>query len=189
VYGDGGRIGVTSEQGIGTVFEVVLPLEATITVAPPQQRTQEDVLSETIRSFNILAAEDHPNNQLVLKTLLAQFDLSVTIVENGVEAVETWKTGDWDLILMDVQMPVLDGPSAVRQIRQLELEMGRKPVPIVALTANAMMHQVETYYVDGMNDVIAKPIKVSELLRVIDVVAASESYDEAVLGLSQSRPV
>jgi CheY-like chemotaxis protein len=182
----GGTISATSVPNVCTVFEVVLPLEVATSAAavlPPD----EDALPEQIRGFNILAAEDHPNNQLVLKTLLAQFDLSVTIVSNGLEAVERWKTGDWDLIFMDVQMPVLDGPSATSQIRDLEAQTGRKPVPIVALTANAMVHQVETYFEVGMNDIVAKPIRVPDLLRVIQAVANAETYEEATEALSQSR--
>ena len=182
----GGTISATSVPDVCTVFEVVLPLEVATSAAVPAPE-EEDALDEPIRGFNILAAEDHPNNQLVLKTLLAQFDLSVTIVANGQEAVERWKTGDWDLILMDVQMPVLDGPSATSQIRELEAETGRRPVPIVALTANAMVHQIEAYFEVGMNDIVAKPIKVPDLLRVIQAVANAETYEEAQEALSQSR--
>lgn len=88
---------------------------------------------------------------------------------------------------MDVQMPVLDGPSAVRQIREMEVASGRPPVPIVALTANAMIHQIDPYFDAGMNDIIAKPIEVHELLRVIQAVANAETYDEAVEALKESR--
>ena len=184
----GGAINATSEPGAGTVFEVLLPLEGIATVAvDPASQPADDGFMQPIRAFNILAAEDNPINQLVLKTLLAQFDLSVTIVDDGVEAVASWRTGDWDLILMDVQMPVLDGPSATRQIRDLEAEMGREPVPIVALTANAMVHQIETYHAAGMNDVIAKPIDVRDLLRVIQAVAGAESYGDATEALKESR--
>jgi CheY-like chemotaxis protein len=184
----GGAINATSEPGAGTVFEVLLPLEGMATVAvDPALQPSDDGFMEPIRAFNILAAEDNPINQLVLKTLLAQFDLSVTIVDDGVEAVASWRTADWDLILMDVQMPVLDGPSATRQIRALEAETGREPVPIVALTANAMVHQIETYYAAGMNDVIAKPIDVRELLRVIQAVAGAEGYGDATEALKESR--
>ncbi len=184
----GGEIHATGEPGVGTVFEVLLPLEVLASDAVgPSPQPEDEGLSEPIRAFNILAAEDNPINQLVLKTLLAQFDLSATIVENGMEAIASWRTGDWDLILMDVQMPVLDGPSAARQIRDLEAETGRAPVPIVALTANAMVHQIGTYYAAGMNDIIAKPINVRDLLRVIQAVASAESYGQAAEALKQSR--
>jgi hypothetical protein len=184
----GGSVTVTSQTGSGTTFEVLLPLERAETVAVLQSPETESKGSfEAIPAFKILAAEDNPNNQMVLKTLLAQFDLSVTIVEDGQKAVERWRAEDWDLILMDVQMPVLDGPSAVRQIRELEIETGRTPVPIVALTANAMTHQVETYFAVGMNDVLVKPIEISNVLRVIQAVASAGCYDEAIDALTLSR--
>ncbi|MEI6441279.1 MAG: ATP-binding protein, partial [Alphaproteobacteria bacterium] len=184
----GGSVTVTSQPGMGTTFEVLLPLEVAETPAVLQAPETENSGSfEAIPTFKILAAEDNPNNQMVLKTLLAQFDLSVTIVEDGLKAVDRWRAEDWDLILMDVQMPVLDGPSAVRLIRELEIETGRTPVPIVALTANAMTHQVETYYAVGMNDVLVKPIEISNVLRVIQAVANAESYVEAIDALNVSR--
>jgi PAS domain S-box-containing protein len=184
----GGSIDATSEPGVGTVFEVLLPLEGVATIAvDPSSEPEDDGFKKPDRAFNILAAEDNPINQLVLKTLLAQFDLSLTVVENGLEAVARWRTGEWDLILMDVQMPGLDGPSAARQIRELETLTGRAPVPIVALTANAMLHQIETYYAAGMNDVITKPIEVRDLLRVIQAIASAESYGEGMEALKESR--
>ena len=180
---------LTSQPGQGSRFEVNLPLElaATGSVAAVVAATEEEGLAEPLAAFNILAAEDNPINQLVLKTLLAQFDLSATFVENGQEAVAQWQDGDWDLIFMDVQMPVMDGPTAVQKIRAQEAETGRRPVPIVALTANAMVHQIEPYFEAGMNDIIAKPIEVHELLRVIQAVASADSYGEAVEALQSSR--
>jgi CheY-like chemotaxis protein len=184
----GGSIAVASEPGQGSGFTVKLPLEVAAqgTTLPPPE-TQDEGPAQPIRAFRILAAEDNSINQLVLKTLLAQFDLTATFVENGQDAVASWRAAEWDLILMDVQMPVLDGPSAVRQIREMEVASGRSPVPIVALTANAMIHQIDPYFDAGMNDIIAKPIEVHELLRVIQAVANAETYDEAVEALKESR--
>jgi CheY-like chemotaxis protein len=125
----------------------------------------------------ILAAEDNEVNQLVLKTLLAQAGIEPTIVENGEEAVAAWEREDWDIILMDIQMPVMDGPTATRLIRRREAETGRGPVPIIALTANAMTHQSESYRAAGMNGLVAKPIKVSELFAAI--LAASGGAPDA----------
>ena len=119
--------------------------------------------------------------------MLRSMGCVVITAKDGVQAVHVSAHQAYDLILMDVQMPVLDGPSATSQIRDLEAQTGRKPVPIVALTANAMVHQVETYFEVGMNDIVAKPIRVPDLLRVIQAVANAETYEEATEALSQSR--
>jgi signal transduction histidine kinase/L-asparagine transporter-like permease/AmiR/NasT family two-component response regulator len=184
----GGAIEVVSQPGGLTTFEVRLPLEFLPGAAEAQQMSLAAAESSALSGgLRILAAEDNPINQLVLKTLLAQFDLTVTVVDDGLKAVEAWRTDDWDLILMDVQMPLMDGPSATRRIRELEAESGRKATPIVALTANAMVHQVASYMAVGMNDVIAKPIDIRELLRVIQTVANAASYDEAAVALRSPR--
>ena len=117
--------------------------------------------------LKVLAAEDNATNQLVLRALLEQIGIAPTIVDNGEAAVEAWHAGDFDLILMDVQMPHMDGPSAARRIRARERETGRAPTPIIALTANAMHHQVAEYLAAGMDSFVAKPIRVAELYDAI----------------------
>ena len=104
-------------------------------VSAPKLEKEQDCEPLEIR---VLAAEDI--NQLVLKTLLLQFGIEPVIVENGKLAVEAWKKNEWDVILMDVQMPLMDGPMATRAIRLHETATGRRRTPIVALTANAMSH-------------------------------------------------
>ena len=115
----------------------------------------------------ILAAEDNAVNQLVLKTLLAQIGAEPVMVADGAEALEAWEAAQFDLILMDVQMPQMDGPTATRMIRAREAESGRPRTPIVALTANAMAHQVEEYLAAGMDSHVAKPIDAAELYRTV----------------------
>ncbi|MDQ0462831.1 signal transduction histidine kinase [Caulobacter ginsengisoli] len=164
----GGTIQAESLQDQGSAFTVELPLERVaeaasapgLEVCPPPPSLEE-------RDIRVLAAEDNPVNQMVLKTLLAQLGIWPVIVDNGQAAVEAWEAGDWDAILMDVQMPVMDGPTATRAIRAKEAASGRRPVPIIALTANAMTHQVESYRAAGMTDFVAKPIRVAELLTAL----------------------
>ena len=115
----------------------------------------------------MLAAEDNEINQLVLKTLLGQLGIEPEIVGDGVAALEAWERGDWDVILMDVQMPRMDGPSATQAIRRRDAELGRPRTPIVALTANAMTHQVGEYLAAGMDDFVAKPIEVAQLFAAL----------------------
>jgi len=119
----------------------------------------------------VLAAEDNTVNQIVLRTLLSQVGVEPVIVANGAEAIEEWRTGDFDLVLMDVQMPVMDGPTAVRAIRAEEASRQRPRTRIVALTANAMSHQADGYRADGMDDVLAKPIEVERLYEVLQAAA------------------
>ena len=106
-----------------------------------------------------------------------------TIVENGEEALAAWEREDWDLILMDIQMPVMDGQTATREIRAREARTGRTPTPIIALTANAMTHQSESYREAGMNGLVAKPIKIGELFAAIAAATggaeAGDGADEA----------
>ena len=103
------------------------------------------------------------------------------MVENGLEAVAAWESGDWDLILMDVQMPRMDGPAATRIIRQREAATGRDRTPIIALTANAMAHQLADYRAAGMDDLVSKPIEARRLFAAIQVAleAKAESESEA----------
>src|SRR5690606_4703704 len=128
---------VPAERGAGTS-----PSAAAACDPPPPTRSEE-----TGRVLRILAAEDHPVNRQVLTLLLSQVGITPHIVDNGAEAVEAWRrvspAGPWDLILMDVQMPVMDGPTATRQIRAEERARGLRPAPIIALTANVMTHQIE----------------------------------------------
>jgi len=88
--------------------------------------------------------------------------------------VEAWASGDWDVILMDIQMPVMDGLTATAQIRAQEAAQGRPRTPIVALTANAMSHQIDAYVSAGMNDHVAKPIQAAELFAALTRAAAPD---------------
>ncbi len=90
------------------------------------------------------------------------------IVGDGVDAVAAWESGDWDVILMDVQMPRMDGPTATRFIRERELAQRRRRTPIIALTANAMTHQVKDYFAAGMDGFVAKPIQIERLFAALE---------------------
>ena len=89
------------------------------------------------------------------------------MVGDGREAVEAWSTGEWDIILMDVQMPVMDGPTATRIIRAQEESSGRCRTPIIALTANTMSHQITEYLDCGMDDFVGKPFQYERLIEAI----------------------
>jgi len=169
----GGEISVVSALGEGTTFTVVIPLTRIGDEADlPQEPPGEDRALDPDPGLRVLAAEDNSVNQLVLKTLLNQAGVDPFIVSDGAEAIEAWRTREWDVILMDVQMPVLDGPSAAAEIRRLEAETGRARTPIIALTANAMAHQIPDYLAAGMDGFVAKPINVAHLFAALDAATA-----------------
>jgi CheY-like chemotaxis protein len=117
--------------------------------------------------LKVLAAEDNQVNQLVLKTLLRQIGVEPVVVENGRLAVEAWRREAWDLIFMDVQMPEMDGLAATAAIREEERAGRRKRTPIIALTANALTHQIAAYREAGMDGHVAKPIEAARLFEAL----------------------
>jgi signal transduction histidine kinase/AmiR/NasT family two-component response regulator len=162
----GGTIEVESEEGCGSEFKVRLPMEriSETATADPEHDTP---ICNDMSTLRVLAAEDNPTNQLVLKTLLQFAEVDVVIVENGAQALEAWSAQAWDLILMDVQMPVMDGPTATREIRRREADQRLPRTPIIALTANTMSHQIAEYMAAGMDGHIAKPIEADALFQAL----------------------
>jgi len=174
----GGSIEAKSAEGEGSTLIATLPLprreRPARKAAAPRPAAARARFRATRRvaeggaGLRLLAAEDNPVNQLVLKALLAQIGVEPVMVGDGVDAVAAWESGEWDLILMDVQMPRMDGPTAVRFIRERELAQRRRRTPIVALTANAMTHQVKEYLAAGMDGFVAKPIEIERLFAALE---------------------
>jgi PAS domain S-box-containing protein len=182
----GGAVSAESQLGRGSTFTVVLPLPRIGDIERRRSAQPADLHADSEtppRPRRVLAAEDNEVNQRVLTALMEHLGGDLTVVSNGQQAIEAWEAGDWDVILMDVHMPVMDGPTATRLIRQREQETGRPRTPIVALTANAMAHQVEAYAADGMDDFVAKPIEVSRLAKALeDAVAPAPPATERRAG-------
>jgi signal transduction histidine kinase/CheY-like chemotaxis protein len=178
-----GRIWVESQEGEGSAFHLVAPLPRAKTQVPAVPAAPAvdaaPALTGAPRAVRVLAAEDNPTNQLVLRTIMQTFGVDLTLVGDGAQAVETWRRGDFDLILMDIQMPVMDGVAATRLIRESEAQGARRRIPIVALSANAMTHQVAEYLAAGMDLHVAKPIELSKLHAALRSVTAGET---ALLG-------
>ena len=116
---------------------------------------------------DVLVAEDNPNNQKLIEILLKKVGINPVIVSNGKDAVEEYKKREFDLILMDVNMPILDGISAMKQIKILEQRVNTKKTPIVALTANSIAGDKERYLQQGMDGYLSKPIEFEKLLSIL----------------------
>ncbi len=124
-------------------------------------------LKEAERKVNILLAEDNKVNQMFAKKLLKKLGYGITVAENGKEAVEAVKKGGFDLVLMDIQMPIMGGVEATGEIRKLETESSSPYIPIIALTANALKGDRGKYLKVGMDDYLSKPFKPEEIQEML----------------------
>ncbi len=166
-----GTIEVTSELGAGTTVKVDLPLRAVAARAAPVSAPVQAPASQADRpdplDIHLLIVEDNATNQMILQRMLRPLVASVELAVNGREAVERWKKGGIDLILMDIQMPEMTGTEAAAVIRGYEREWDRTPVPIYSLSANAMPHQVAMYTEAGMDGHLSKPFRKPELVEIL----------------------
>ena len=175
----GGAVWAESAEGVGSTFHVRVPLERTSPAALASAEAAANRAGADVSELKILAAEDNATNQLVLKTIMATFGLGVDVVADGALAVQAWNAGQYDLILMDIQMPVMDGIAATRAIRAMERSGGRARTPIIALSANAMTHQVKEYLDAGMDMHVAKPIQLAKLQQALEAAMDGESQATA----------
>ncbi|MDB5457190.1 MAG: multi-sensor hybrid histidine kinase [Caulobacter sp.] len=158
----GGEITARSESGRGSLFQVALPLRP----APPAADDAPD--AEAVRrgdALRVLLAEDHAINQRVVQLILGPYGAEVTTVADGAQAVEVFKAGTFDLVLMDMQMPVMDGLAATRAMRAHEADSPERPrTPIAMLSANAMAQHRQDALAAGADVHIAKPVTAASLI-------------------------
>jgi PAS domain S-box-containing protein len=171
----GGKIGLRSQAGRGSSFAFTvrcgIGTPAIAAVAAPAEQPP----TRPAQALRVLVAEDNRVNQLVITTMLTKFGHKSDVVGNGIEAVEAVSRVPYDMVLMDVQMPEMDGATATRAIRKLPGPAGK--IPIIAVTAHAMAGHREEYLAAGMNDYVAKPINPRDLLAAITRCAPAKALD------------
>jgi CheY-like chemotaxis protein len=160
----GGHLSMESTVHVGSTFEFACAFavgnEHDLAMRP-KASAESDVPAR------ILLAEDNPANQLLAAKLLSRRGHKVNVVSTGLAAIQAWEAGEFDLILMDDQMPMMDGVEAVRQIRAREASSHRKRTAIVSLSASAMVGDLERFLASGMDGYLAKPFSAEELYTTV----------------------
>jgi CheY-like chemotaxis protein len=172
----GGKLDIKSSKGQGSTFAFTVPL-------PPGRETdREDEPSEVdtkALSGHLLLVEDNEANRLFVGIILSGAGLTYETAKNGLEAVEKFREGTFDLILMDENMPKLNGIGATAEILKIEREKGLRHTPIIALTANALVGDRKLFLDAGMDDYLAKPLEPKQLVQTIT----------QLIGVSEEMPV
>ncbi|HEV8145117.1 MAG TPA: ATP-binding protein, partial [Bryobacteraceae bacterium] len=163
----GGTLAVSSTPGQGSTFSFSVPFEVTAPREVPMESASSLANAPPAPGLNILLVEDSKDNQLLICAYLKGATRSLAIAANGEIAVEKFKAGFFDVVLMDVQMPVMDGYEATRTIRAWELSQGRARTPILALSAHAMEEAFEKSLTAGCDVHLTKPITKAVLLQAI----------------------
>ncbi len=172
----GGKINLQSEKGKGSTFSFSLEFKIDSQEAVIIKEMPKPILVNT--KAKVLIVEDDHVSRSVVSKMLAEHGFTVDLAENGLEALEMYSQNDYNIILMDIQMPKMDGVETTRHIRNKEVFF--KHTPIVALTAFALSGDRERFLSAGMDEYISKPIVMDELFKIINSVLKKGSYDEEI---------
>jgi signal transduction histidine kinase/CheY-like chemotaxis protein len=167
----GGRLQATSTPGKGSAFTLSLSLPVTeaLDIAPAAEATGQYLACESAgRPVRILVAEDHAVNRRVVQLIFDELDVDLTMAKDGLEALESFQPGLFDLVLMDMQMPRMDGLEAITAIRRLESGAAAAPTPIIMLTANALPEHEAAGRAAGADGFLTKPIVARDLLAAVN---------------------
>ncbi|MFO7802787.1 MAG: response regulator, partial [Desulfovermiculus sp.] len=160
-----GNLSIESQPEQGTSVQVILPVGLPAEYSRNQHEDNGPGYSER-HGLHVLLAEDEPSNGLFIQKLMQNYGHQVTVAENGKDVLELLDQNDFDCVLMDIQMPVMDGVEATKKIRSSNQDF--KDIPIIALTAYAMTGDRERLLEQGLDDYIAKPVERDELWAVIE---------------------
>jgi signal transduction histidine kinase/CheY-like chemotaxis protein len=164
----GGTISVESELGIGSCFWIQIPLHEMNLSEKVPIVSPINIVDKPIQVKSVLLVEDNLVNRTVALAMLEKLQVRAEVAKNGYEAVEQWKTGKFDFILMDCQMPEMDGYAATRMIRSLEIKIHPKiRIPIIALTAHAMEEDRQQCIDAGMDEYLTKPVKIEAIRKAL----------------------
>jgi CheY-like chemotaxis protein len=162
----GGKLTATSTKGVGSDFR--FHIRAPATAPPPRSQTRPPVAPpHTTRELEVLLVEDNPVNQLVMTRMLRDMVAGVTLAPNGRDGLEALTTQRFDLVFMDLHMPVMDGLEATRMFRAQEQASGAAPTPIIALTASAMLEERNLCLAAGMDELLTKPLRLDGLRSIL----------------------
>jgi len=189
--GLGGEISVRSDYGHGSTFRVTLlagslegvrltPADRYEAIAPPTQPEAVELSKDALSSVRVLLVEDGETNRELVSLVLTEAGATVSCAENGQEGVKQALSKDFDVILMDMQMPVMDGYTATSTLRSLGC-----PVPILALTAHSMRGDAEKCLKSGCSGYVPKPIQIDQLIKAIQTVVSDEQLDDCVVTIER----
>ena len=180
----GGDLDIRSSADAGTT--VIARIAVSLATEPAEDAADAadaaptaDEASAPETRLRVLAADDNAINRAVLRDMLEREPMDLTMVENGADAIATWRSMAFDIVLLDIHMPILSGHDVAREIRRIEAEEKRERTPILAVSASVMQSEVNACFESGMDGHVAKPIDPVKLLKAVRDATASPPADDA----------